>query len=89
MVKVSLSGRAEKKTHPEIGDWQSFPETRKDHMDQVLPVGRDEGTVVWCQTHGLGLLVTQPVSCVESHHVARVGLVQGHQVELEEETYRC
>lgn len=47
-------------------------------MDQVLPVGGDEGAVVWSQTHRLGLLVTHPVGHVEPHHVARVGLVQSH-----------
>lgn len=56
-------------------------------MDQVLPLGGDEGTVVWRQTHGLGLFVTHPVGRVEPHHAARVGLVQGHQVELERRCY--
>lgn len=51
-------------------------------MDQVLPVGGDEGAVVGRQPHGLGLLVTQAVGHVQPHHVARVGLVQRHQVEL-------
>lgn len=51
-------------------------------MDQVLPVGGDEGAVVGRQTHGLGLLVAQAVGHVQPHHVARVGLVQRHQVEL-------
>lgn len=54
-------------------------------MDQVLPVWRNEGAVVWRQTHCLGLLVTHSVSHVEAHHVTWVGLVQGHQVELEGE----
>lgn len=54
-------------------------------MDQVLPLGGDEGAEVRGQTHRLGLLVAHPVSGVEPHHVARVGLVQRHQVELEGE----
>lgn len=54
-------------------------------MDQVLPVGGNEGAVVRRQTHRLGLLVAHPVSHVEPHHAAGVGLVQGDQVELEGE----
>lgn len=85
MIKVGGSSYLTKKTHPQVGNWQSFPETGIDQVDQVLPVGRNEGAVVWSQTHRLGLLVTHAISRVEPHHVARVGLVQGHQVELERE----
>lgn len=74
-----------KKTHPQVGNWQIFPETRIDHVDQVLPVGGNEGAVVRRQTHRLGLLKTHPVGHVETHQVAGVGLVQSHEVELERE----
>lgn len=72
----------QKTADPEIGYRQSLPKSRIDHVDQVLPVGGDEGAVVGRQPHGLGLLVTQAVGYVQPHHVARVGLVQRHQVEL-------
>ena len=75
--------KKKKKTHPEVGDGQRLPGAGEDHVDQVLAVGRHEGAVVWRQTHGLGLLVAHSVSRVQPHHVARVGLVQRHQVELQ------
>lgn len=78
---VGSDGR--RTTDPEIGDRQSFPKSREDHVDQVLPAGGDEGAVVGGQTHRLGLLVTHAVGHVQPHHGARVGLVQRHQVELE------
>ena len=53
-------------------------------MDQVLPAGGDEGAVVRGQAHRLGLLVTHAVGRLRPRHVARVGLVQRHQVELRE-----
>lgn len=67
-----------RRTHPQVGNGQSFTETRIDHVDQVLPVGGDEGAVVGGQAHRLGLLITHPVGHVETHQVAGVGLVQGH-----------
>lgn len=78
----AFSRQQQNSADPEIGYRQSFPKSWIDHVDQVLPVGGDEGTVVGRQTHGLGLLVTQAVGHVQPHHVARVGLVQRHQVEL-------
>lgn len=71
-------------THPEVGDGQSVPEARVDHVDQVLLVGGDEGAVVGGEAHGLGLLVAQPVGRVQPRHVSRVRLIKGHQVELKE-----
>lgn len=84
-MRIPARRKAGERTHPEVSHWQSFPETRVDHVDQVLPLGGDEGAEVRGQTHRLGLLVAHPVSGVEPHHVARVGLVQRHQVELEGE----
>lgn len=81
--KLSVGSDRTSPTHPEVGDRQSFPKSRIDHVDQVLAVGGDEGAVVRRQTHGLGLLVTHAVGRVQPRHVARVGLVQRHQVELE------
>lgn len=89
-VGKQLSGGRDRTTatDPEIGDRQSFPKSRIDHVDQVLSVGGDEGAVVRRQTHGLGLLVTHAVGHVQPHHVARVGLVQRHQVELHSQSKR-
>lgn len=80
--KKAWSRQHRKTTDPEVGDGQGLPESRVDHVDQVLPVRGDEGAVVWRQTHGLGLLVAHAVGRVQPHHVPRVGLVQRHQVEL-------
>lgn len=70
-------------THPQVSDWQSVPEARVDHVEQLLTVGGHECAVVWRQTHGPGLLGTHAVGVVYPHHVARVRLVQRHQVELD------
>lgn len=81
--ELRAGGERTTATDPQIGDGQSFPKSRIDRVDQVPPVGGDEGAVVGRQTHGLGLLVTHAVGRVRPRHVARVGLVQRHQVELE------
>lgn len=46
-------------------------------------MGGHEGAVVLRQTHGPGLLGTHVVGVVYPYHVARVRLVQRHQVELD------
>lgn len=57
-------------------------------MDQVLPVRGDKGAVVGRQAHRLGLLVAHAVGRVRPRHVARVRLVERHQVELQGQSKR-
>lgn len=45
-LKVGVGVGASERTYPQVSDRKRVPEVGVDHMDQVLSVGGDEGSVI-------------------------------------------